>query len=93
MESELVLNKSVSVSTIQNVKNLIQLGFDRLPDNGDAGAKNRDIKQSVDTYLNLAIQDPTNSNHVGNAISRVAGFSDNVSIERITGDISAGPPE
>jgi PKD repeat protein len=93
MESEFVLNKSVSTTTIQNVKNLVQLGFDRLPDNGDAASTNRESKQFVDTYLSLAIQNPTNSNHIGNAISRVASFLDKVSIGKITGDINAGPPE
>lgn len=84
MESEFVLNKSVSTSTIQTVKSLVQSGFDRLPDNGDAASVNREAKQFVDTYLNLATQNPTNSNHVGNAISRVASFLDKVSIGRIT---------
>ncbi len=93
MESELILNKSVSATTIQNVKNLVQGGFDRLPDYGDAATTNREAKQVVDTYLGLALQNPTNSNHVGNAISRVSGFVDRVNIWRITGDINAGPAE
>ncbi len=93
MESELLLNRSVKVSTMQNVKNLVQWGFDRLPDYGEAASINREAKQVVDTYLDLAIKNPDNSNHVGNAISRVASFVDRVSISRITGDISAGPIE
>ena len=93
MDSELILNKSVSTSTIQNVKNLVQAGYDRLPDTGDNASDNRDNKQLVDTYLNLAMQNPTNSNHVGNAISRVASFVDRAKIDKITGDISAGPIE
>ncbi|MBX9809839.1 PKD domain-containing protein [Candidatus Gracilibacteria bacterium] len=93
MESELMLNKSVSVSTIQNVKNLVQAGFDRLPDYGEAASVNKEAKQLVDTYLGLAIQNPTNSNHVGNAISRVASFLDRANIGRITGSINAGPAE
>ncbi len=93
MESELLLNRSVKISTIQNVKTLIQGGFDRLPDYGDVASINREAKQVVDTYLDLAIKNPDNSNHVGNAISRVTNFIDRVSISRITGDISAGPIE
>ncbi len=93
MESELLLNRSVKVSTIQNVKNLVQWGFDRLPDYGEVASINREAKQVVDTYLDLAIKNPDNSNHIGNAISRVANFVDRVSISRITGDISAGPIE
>lgn len=93
MESEFVLSKSVSTNTIQNVKNLVQTGFDRLPDNGNAGSINREAKQFVDTYLNLAMQNPTNSNHIGNAISRVASFLDKASIGKITGEINAWPPE
>lgn len=89
MESEFVLTKSVSINTIQNVKNLVQIGFDRLPDNGNAGSINREAKQFVDTYLNLAMQNPTNSNHIGNAISRVASFLDKASIGKITGEINA----
>jgi PKD repeat protein/type IV secretory pathway VirB2 component (pilin) len=93
MESELLLNRSVQISTIQNVKALVQWGFDRLPDYGDVASINREAKQVVDTYLDLAIKNPNNSNHVGNAISRVANFVDKVNISRITGDISAGPVE
>jgi PKD repeat protein len=93
MESELLINRSVKVSTIQNVKTLIQWGYDRLPDYGDAASINREAKQVVDTYLDLAIKNPDNSNHIGNAISRVANFMDRVNISRITGDISAGPAE
>ena len=93
MESELILNKSVNVATIQNVKNLVQSGYDRLPDFGESASINREAKQVVDTYLNLAIQNPTNSNHIGNAISRVSNFLDRANIGKITGEISAGPSE
>ncbi len=93
MESELLVNRSVKISTIQNVKNLIQLGFDRLPDFGDSASINREAKQVVDTYLDLAIKNSDNSNHVGNAISRVASFLDKANITRITGEINANPSE
>lgn len=74
MESELLLNKSINVSTAQNIKSLIQWGFDRLPDNREAASINREAKQIVDTYLDLAIKNPTNTNHIGNAVSRVNNF-------------------
>lgn len=93
MESELMLNKSVNVSTIQNVKNLVQAWFERLPDQWEAGSTNKEAKQVVDTYLGLAMQNPTNSNHVWNAISRVVSFLDKANIGRITGTINAGPAE
>lgn len=93
MEIELLLNKSVSASTVKNVQNLIQWAYDRLPDTGDVGASNKEAKQVVDTYLYLAIANPSDSNHIGNAISRASSFIDGVSISRITGDISAGPVE
>ncbi len=93
MESELLINKSVNISTVQTVKSLIQWGFDRLPDDRESASINREAKQIVDTYLDLAIKNPTNTNHVGNAISRVNNFLEKASISRITGDISANPTE
>lgn len=93
MESELLLNKSINVSTAQNIKSLIQWGFDRLPDNREAASINREAKQIVDTYLDLAIKNPTNTNHIGNAISRVNNFLEKASISRITWNIAAGPSE
>ncbi len=93
MENEFLLNKSVSTSTIQNIKNLVQWGFDRLPDGGDIGTANKIAKQRVDWYLDLAMQNPGNSNHISNAISRVLSFIESTNISRITWDINAGPAE
>ena len=93
MESELLINKKVNTSTVQNVKNLIQQWFERLPDYGEAATNNQSAKQVVDTYLDLAMKNPDNSNHIGNAISRVATFLDKVTIGAIAGEISANPNE
>lgn len=93
MESELLINKTVNISTIQNVKNLIQQWFERLPDYGESATINQSAKQVVDTYLDLAIKNPDSSNHIGNAISRVATFLDKVNINVITWEISANPNE
>lgn len=60
---------------------------------GNEGVENDTAKRSVDTYLELAIKNPSSNTHVSNAISKVAAFIDGAKISAITGDISANPLE
>ena len=64
LESELKINKSVNVSNIQNIKSLVQSGFDRLPDFGEAGTQNDTMKRAVDRDLELAIKSPSSTSQV-----------------------------
>lgn len=91
LESELKLNKSVSVSNLQNIKSLVQAWYERLPDFGEAGTTNDSIKRATDLAIDLAIKNPTSSSQVGNAISTVATFISSSKIESVQGGISATP--
>jgi hypothetical protein len=97
MDREYAVNRVIQPTTLQNVKNLVSQGYDRLPEqipgNPSAGQTNRDLRQQADTALELVGKNPNNSNYIGNAISRVANFLDRAVIGSITGDISAGPIE
>jgi len=93
LESELKVNKTVSASNIQNVKNLVQGAFDRLPDFGEAWTQNDTMKRAVDRDLDLAMKNPSSSSQVWNAISSVASFISSAKIESIQWSISATPGE
>lgn len=93
LENELRLNESVSTTSIQQVKTIIQGAYDRLPDYGEMGSENDSAKRTVDSYLDLAMKNPTSTTHVGNAISRATSFIDRAKINQISGDISATPVE
>lgn len=93
LEIEYRVNGSVSTSNIQNLKNLVQLAYDRLPDNSRFATENSTAKNAVDMYLDIAIKNPSASNRVYDAISKVNAFIEGAKIETITGDISASPGE
>lgn len=87
------MNNQVLNSTIQNLKNLVQAGFDRLPDTGDAGTANDTAKRAVDMYIDLAMKNPSSTNHISNLISKTSTFIDSAQISAISGDIIASPGE
>jgi PKD repeat protein len=97
MDREYAVSRVIQTNTLQNVKNLLSQGYERLPEqipgNPSAGQTNRELRQQADTALELVSKNPNNSNYIGNAISRVANFLDRAIIGSITGDISAGPVE
>jgi Type IV secretion system pilin/REJ domain len=93
LESDFRVNGQVSNGSILNIKDLVQSAYNRLPDIGDAGTANDTARRAVDMYLDLALKNPTSSNHVSNAISKVATFIDSANISTVTGDISASPSE
>ena len=91
MESELRVQGSVSQSSIQNVRNLVQEAYIRLPDTPEYSSKNESAKRAVDMYLDLASKNPGSQTHVGNAISNVSRFISEAKIGQITGNITASP--
>lgn len=93
LEAELRVNGSVNTSNIQNIKNLVQAAYDRLPDNIDAATENSTAKRAVDMYLDIAMKSPNSNQKVGDAISKVSEFVDGAKISGITGDISATPSD
>lgn len=93
LESELKINKSVSTANIQNIKNLVQGAYDRLPDFGDAGTQNDTMKRGVDRDLDIAMKNPGSTSQVGNAISSVSAFISSAKIETVEWSINASPGE
>lgn len=84
LETELRINQAVSISSLQNVKNLLQQAADRLPDKDTTiASRNESAKKAVDLYLGLAMKDPTSSQAVGEAISKVASFIGGVQVQSI----------
>jgi len=94
LEAEFRIHEKVQVSSLQNVKNLVQLAHDRLPDKDPAAAsQNESAKRAVDMYLDLAIKDPNSKRVVSEAISNTATYIRSAKIERVEGTISATPTE
>ncbi len=84
IEGELKINKKADITSLQNLKTLLQAAFDRLPDVGDAGTENDTAKRAVDIEINIAIGDPNSVSKVGSAISKVASFISSAKINAIT---------
>lgn len=93
LENELRINKKVNTGNLQNIKNLVQAAFDRLPDFGDAGTQNDTMKRAVDRDIELAIKNPSSTSQVGNAISSIASFISSANIESVQWGINATPGE
>ncbi len=93
IEWELRVNKSAQVSSLQNLKTLLQAAYERLPDVWVDGTENDTAKRSVDIDIDVAIKNPTATNLVGTALSRVNTFISSAKIKTITGDVSALPSE
>ncbi len=91
LESELKINKKVNVSNLQNLKNLVQGAYDRLPDFGDDGTKNDTMKRGVDREIDIAINNPTSVSQVSSAISIVASFINDARIGTVEWSITASP--
>lgn len=91
MESELRVQWSVSQSTIQNVRNLVNEAYIRLPDTPEYSSKNDSAKRAVDMYLDLASKNPNSQTHISNAITNVSKFISEAKIGQITGTITASP--
>jgi PKD repeat protein/type IV secretory pathway VirB2 component (pilin) len=93
IEWDLKVNKSTSISNLQNLKNLVQYAFERLPDSWAAGTENSTAKRSVDIDIAIAMKNPDSISDVGTALSKVSSFINSVKIDTITWDISADPSE
>ncbi len=91
MESELRVQGSVSQSTIQNVRNLVNEAYIRLPDTPEYASKNESAKRAIDMYLDLASKKPGSQVDIANAITNVSKFISEAKIGQITGSISATP--
>lgn len=91
IESEYRINSTVSTSSLQNAKNLIKLAYDRLPDRDDFGIRNNSAYNGVNLALDLAIKNPTSQTYVQSAVGALSQFVSAVSIEEITGSITANP--
>lgn len=74
LEAELRVNGSVTVGSLQNIKSLVQAGYDRLPDNSDYATINSTAKRAVDMYIDIAIGSPKSTQKVGDAISKTTAF-------------------
>jgi PKD repeat protein len=93
LEAEYKLNGSISTTSLQNTKSLLQSAYDRLPDTGDAWADNDSMKRAVDNALDIAIKNPRSTNYITDAISKVATFISSAKISAITGNITATPTD
>jgi PKD repeat protein len=93
LEAEYKLNKSVSTTSIQNIKSLLQSAYERLPDTGDVWADNDSMKRAVDNALDIAMRNTSSTNYISDAISKVATFINSAKISTITGNITATPTE
>lgn len=93
IEWELKVNRIANVSSLQNLKTLLQWAYERLPDAGNAWTDNDTAKRAVDIDIDVAIKNPTSTSLVGTALSRVSAFINSASIQQITGDISASPSD
>ncbi len=91
IESEFRRNSSVSVSSFQNAKNIVQSAFERLPDNGEFVSANSEAKKWTDLNIDLAIKNPTAQTYVSNAMLSIERFANEAKIKKITGSITANP--
>ncbi len=84
LEAELRINNKVQVSSLQNIKSLVQSTSERLPDKDPAAAsQNESAKRAVDMYLDIAIGDPTSTRKVSDAITNIATYIRSAKIERV----------
>lgn len=91
LESEFRINSTVSTSTLQNIKNLVQSAYDRLPDSSDVATENASAKRGTDLAIDLAMKNPSTQTHVSNAVTAIQKFITSSKIGKITGSISANP--
>ncbi|MBP9779181.1 PKD domain-containing protein [Candidatus Gracilibacteria bacterium] len=93
IEGELRINKRASNEKLQNLKNLVQQAYERLPDVGEAGLKNDTEKRQIDIEIAIAMNNLDSVSIVGSTLGKVYAFLEDVVIERISGDIVLGPKE
>jgi PKD repeat protein len=93
IEWELRINKRATNEKLQNLKNLIQQAYERLPDVWAAGLKNDTEKRQIDIEIAIAMNNLDSVSIVGSTLWKVYAFLENVSIERISWDIVLWPKE
>lgn len=94
LEAEMRLNKQVSVSSLNALKQLVQQASERLPDRDPKTAtENQSTKRAVDLAIDLAIQKPNSTSTISTAIRDTAKYINGAKIEKITGNITATPTE
>lgn len=91
LESEFRRNSTVSISSLQNAKNVVQSAYDRLPDNGESVSANSEAKKWTDLNIDLAIKNPSAQTYVSNAVLSIERFANEAKIKKITGSITANP--
>lgn len=94
LEAEMRINKQVSTQNLSALKQLVQNASDRLPDKDpQVASQNESAKRGVDMYIDLAIQKPTSTSAVSDAIRNTAQYINSAKIDSISGNISATPTE
>ncbi len=93
LEVELRVNARVSSGLLSDVRNLINEGFNTLPDDPNSSIKNDSLKRGVDLYLQLAEKNPGSTRDVANLISGISTFVSSAQIEQISWQIEASPME
>ena len=84
LEVELRVNARVSSGLLSDVRNLINEGFNTLPDDPNSSIKNDSLKRGVDLYLQLAEKNPGSTRDVANLISGISTFVSSAQIEQIS---------
>ncbi len=93
LETELRVNGKISSSLIWDARNLINEGYNTLPDDPESSVKNDSLKRGIDLYLQLAEKNPGSTRDVANLISGISTFISSAQIEKISGQIDASPVE
>lgn len=88
------MKKSVSVSSLQEAKRLVQAAALHLPDKDPTEAGNNEsLRKATEMYIDIAIQTPNSYTEVGRAIQNMVAFAQNASVKSIQGTVRATPSE